>query len=66
VNGVLLADSYIIFNVWKNCFPLLLNVHGVNNVRQTKMYTPEPVTFDVKIAIELPAIVQTGKIDSSK
>jgi hypothetical protein len=32
-NGGLLADSHNILNRWKNYFPLLLNVHGINVVR---------------------------------
>jgi hypothetical protein len=55
-NGDLLADSHSILNRWKNYFCQLLNIHGVNDVRQTKIYTaerlvPEPSSFEVKIAI---------------
>jgi hypothetical protein len=44
-------------NGWKNYFCQLLNVHGVNNVRQTEIHTaeplvPEPSFFEVEIAIE--------------
>jgi hypothetical protein len=34
-NGDMLADSHSILNKWKNYFCLLLNVHGVNDIRQT-------------------------------
>jgi sorting nexin-29 len=44
-------------NRWKNYFCQLLNVHGVNDVRQTEINTaeplvPEPSSFEVDIAIE--------------
>jgi hypothetical protein len=34
-----------------------LNIHGINNVRQTEMHAteslvPEPISFEVEIAIE--------------
>jgi hypothetical protein len=38
-----LADSHSILNRWKNYFCQLLNVHGVNDVRQTKIHTAEPL-----------------------
>jgi hypothetical protein len=41
-NGNLLADSDNIWNRWKNYFNLLLNVHGVNDIRQTEMHGVEP------------------------
>jgi hypothetical protein len=59
-NGDLLADSHSILNGWKNNFCRLLNVHRVNvvnDVRQTKIHTaeplvPEPSSFEVEIATE--------------
>jgi hypothetical protein len=56
-NGDLLADSHSILNRWKNYFGQLLNVHGVNDVRQTEIRTaeplvPEPSFSEVEIAIE--------------
>jgi hypothetical protein len=56
-NGDLLVDSHSILNRWKNYFCQLLNVPGVNDVRQTEMHTvvplvPEPSCFEVEIAIE--------------
>jgi hypothetical protein len=42
-NGDLLADSHCILNMWKNYFCQLLNVHGVNDVRQTEIHTAEPL-----------------------
>jgi len=40
---------------WRKHFSQLLNVHGVNDVRQTEIYTaeplvPEPSAFDVEMA----------------
>jgi hypothetical protein len=56
-NGNLLADSHSILNRWKNYFCHLLNVHGVNDVRQTEIHTagplvPEPIISEFEIAIE--------------
>jgi hypothetical protein len=42
-NGDLLADSHSILNRWKNYFCQLLNVHGVNDVRQTEIHAAEPL-----------------------
>jgi hypothetical protein len=42
-NSDLLADSHSILNRWKNYFCQLLNVHGVNDVRQTEIHTAEPL-----------------------
>jgi hypothetical protein len=42
-NGDLLADSQSTLNRWKNYFCQLLNVHGVNYVRQTAINTAEPL-----------------------
>jgi hypothetical protein len=50
--------------MWKNDFCQLLNVHGVNDVRQTEPLVPEPYVFEVEITIEklkmftLPGIYQ--------
>jgi hypothetical protein len=57
-NGDLLADSYSIWNRWKNYFCQVLNVHGVNYVRQTAVHTaeplvPEPRSSEVEIGIEI-------------
>jgi hypothetical protein len=56
-NHDLLADFHSIWNRWKNYFCQLLNVHRVNDVRQTEIHTakplvPEPSSFEVEIAIE--------------
>jgi hypothetical protein len=39
--GDLLADPHKILNRWKNYFCKLLNIHGVDGVRQTEMHTAE-------------------------
>jgi hypothetical protein len=51
-NDDLLSDSRSILNRWKNYFCQLLNVHGINDVRQTKIHTAEPSSAEVDIAIE--------------
>ena len=43
---------------WRNHFSQLLNVHAVNDVRQTEIHTaepmvPEPSAFDIGMAIEM-------------
>ena len=35
--GVLVTDSHSILARWRNHLSQLLNVHGVNDIRQTKM-----------------------------
>jgi len=35
--GDLVEDSHSILARWRNHFPQLLNVHGVNGVRQTEI-----------------------------
>jgi hypothetical protein len=56
-NGDLLADSHSILNRWKIYLCQLLNIHGVNDVRQTEIHTaeplvPEPSSSEVEIANE--------------
>jgi len=53
----LVADSHSILSRWRNYFSKLLNVHGVNDVRQTEIHTaephvPEPSAFEVQLASE--------------
>jgi hypothetical protein len=55
--GDLVADSQSILARWRNHFSQLLNVQGVNDVRQTEVHTaeplvPEPRAFEVEMAIE--------------
>jgi hypothetical protein len=54
-NGDLLADSQNIFNIRKNYFSQLLNVHRVSDVREIEKHTaellvPDPSPFEVEIA----------------
>jgi len=42
--GDWVADSHSILAMWRNYFSLLLNVHGVKDVRQTEIHTAEPLT----------------------
>jgi hypothetical protein len=53
----LVADSHSILARWRNYFSPLLNVRGVNYVRQTEIHTAEPLvpgpsTSEVELAIE--------------
>ena len=55
--GDLVADSHSIMVRWRNYFSQLLNVHGVNDVRQAEIHTAEPLVlepsaFEVELAIE--------------
>jgi len=53
----MLTDPDSILARWRNHFSLLLNIHGVNDVRQTEIQTAEPLVaelsaFEVEMAIE--------------
>jgi len=53
----LIADSHSILARWRNYFSQILNVHGVNDFRQTEIHTveplvPEPSASDIELAIE--------------
>jgi len=56
--GDLVADSLTILARWRNYFSQLLNIHGVNNGRQTEIVhtavplVPKPSAYEVKLAIE--------------
>ena len=55
--GNLVADSHSILASWREYLSQLLNVHGVNDVRQSKIHTAEPLVpkpsgFEVKLATE--------------
>ena len=55
--GDVVADSHSILARWRNYFSQLLNVHGVNDVRQIEIHTaqplaPEPSAYEVELAIE--------------
>ena len=53
----LVAGSCSIMARWRNNFSQVLNIHGVNDVRQREIQTadppvPEPSAFEVEMAIE--------------
>jgi hypothetical protein len=53
----LVADFHSILARWRNYFSQILNVHEVNDVRQTYIHTaeplvPEPSASDLELAIE--------------
>jgi hypothetical protein len=55
--GDLVIDSHSILARWRNSFFQILNVHGVNYVRQAEIFTaeplvPEPSASDFEFAIE--------------
>jgi hypothetical protein len=56
-DGDLLADSYNILKRRNIYFCQLLNVHGVNDARQTEMHTAEPlilgpISYEAETAIK--------------
>jgi len=51
--GDMVTDCHSLLDRWRNHFSQLLNVHGVNEVRQTtEPQVPEPTAFEVEMAIE--------------
>ena len=53
----MVAVCHSILARWRKYFSQLLNVHGVNDVRQPEIHTvetlvPEPSAFEVELAIE--------------
>ena len=55
--GDLVADSHRITARWRNYFSLILNVHGVSDVRQAEIHTaeplvPEPSALDVELVLK--------------
>jgi hypothetical protein len=52
----LVMHSHSILARWRNHSSQLLNIHGVNDVRQTEIHTteplvPEPSAFEVEMAV---------------
>jgi hypothetical protein len=45
--GVLVADSHSILARWRKYFSQLLNVYGVNDVRQTEIHMEEPLVSEL-------------------
>jgi hypothetical protein len=42
-NGDGIVDTHGVVGRWRNHFSQLLNVHGLNDVRQTEIYTAKPL-----------------------
>jgi len=66
--GDFVIASHSILTRWRNHFSQLLNVHWVNDVRQTEIHTaeplvPEPSASEVELAIEKPKSYQSQGID---
>ena len=57
-NGDVVADCYRILAKWRKYFSQLLNVPGVNDVRQTETHTAEPPVperlFIVDVLVAIP------------
>ena len=50
------TDSHSILARWKNHFSQLLNVHGVNDVRQTDIHTAGPLVLETSaLEVEMAA-----------
>ena len=55
--GDFVAESYSILARWRNHFSQMVNIHGVNDVRQAEKHTeqplvPEPSIFEIELAIQ--------------
>ena len=64
----LFTDSHSILARWRNYFSQILNVHGVNFVRQTEIHTTEPLvpetsTSEFELAIEKLKSYRSPDID---
>ena len=56
----LITALHSILATWKNHFSQLLNVHGINDVRQTEIHATEPFVFEPS-AFELEMVVEKLK-----
>jgi len=53
--GDLFTDSHSILARWRDHFSQLFNVHGVRNVRQTKIHAAEPIVPELSVfVVEMP------------
>jgi len=62
------AYTHSILARWRNYFSQLLNVHEINDVRQTEIHTaeplvPEPSASEIELAIEKPKSHKSPGID---
>jgi hypothetical protein len=48
--GDLFAESHSILARWRNYFSQILNLHGVNYVRQTEIHTAEPLAPEPRVS----------------
>jgi len=67
----LVRNSHSILARWRNHCSQLLNVHGVNVIRQREIHiaeplVPEPHPFEVKMAIENLKRYKTSVIDGDR
>jgi hypothetical protein len=60
----LVADSHSILTRWRNYFSQLLNVHWVNDVRQTEIHTEEALVSELS-AIEVEMAIEKLKSHKS-
>jgi len=47
---IFVADTHNIMAKWRNHFSRLLNVHGVNEVRQRETHTAEPLVLEPSVS----------------
>jgi hypothetical protein len=60
--GDLVTNSHSILARWMNYFSQLLNVHSVNDVRQTEIHTAEPLVPELSVS-EFEMAVEKVKTD---
>ena len=60
----MVADSHSILASWRNYFSQLLNVHWVNDVRQIKIHTEEPLVSELS-AVEVGMAIEKLKSHKS-
>jgi hypothetical protein len=58
--GDLITDSHSIFKKWRTYLSQLLNVHGVNYVRQTEIHKAEPLVPECS-ASEVEMVIENLK-----
>ena len=61
--GDLVADSHSILDRWRKLFSQLLNVHVVNDIRQTEIHTAESLVLD---ASDFEVVFAIEKLKSHK
>ena len=59
--GDLVTDSHNILDSSRNNFSQLLNVHGINDVKQTEIHTAEPLVHKPS-ACEFEMAIETLKV----